>query len=748
MKKTLLFLSVFTYGVSLFAQSKKENKAYADELLQIQNAVWGYAPAEFKETKIPADLTSESAVILAKSFNLSRVSSGKIEYVREIGLKTHPTKFSIFHERVKINDKVALESFSTVEYQKKLDRSTRHMFSKTENINNMFIGAKVIKPDGKEIIVNTNEEVLTKNEEKDRESKLAISELQVGDILDYFVCREDIVDKEVGNLYEDNDNLFELIGEYPVLHYTIDFQFNKGIKIKTIYANGAQHFEERQNSDGDQFLSLILNNLPKYQSRVWTSEFRQYPYIEIGSAYDDEIDGIIKKNNFSGDAAMLQAQKYSFEKLFNGDMAADYTLQHDFKEYLKKNNIAAGQLLDSTMKALYAMWKYDTFCKFSTAGGNGDLLEISGNRPNSKAMAIKLSKILASLKINFDVLLVASRTSNTLNCVFNMSDFEALVRINADKPLYMFADDIFTQFDEVPERFQGEKAIVLHPQSKNGSEFTFTEGEDTLPVMGREVNNNDEHIKVSLADQNMQKLKIERLVRQRGALRYDDQHALLTIDAFDNILTSAAANGVSMDKRFKNLGDYKKFVGALQAVFDKARDEKVKNFTAEIKDKFEQEPQQVNNCKIISAALDKSQPVFAYSEDFVLDNMVKKAGDNLLIDVGKLTGGFYKLDDKERKRDVDIYMQCARSFNYTISIVIPPGFSAKGMEELTIKKENKTGSFSSGAVIKGNILTISVSRTYTNNFEKVADWPLMVDILDAASNFTSAKILLEKNAGL
>jgi hypothetical protein len=66
------------------------------------------------------------------------------------------------------------------------------------------------------------------------------------------------------------------------------------------------------------------------------------------------------------------------------------------------------------------------------------------------------------------------------------------------------------------------------------------------------------------------------------------------------------------------------------------------------------------------------------------------------------------------------------------------------MEELTTKKANKTGSFSASAAVNGNTLTITVTRDYASNFEKAKDWPLLVDILDAAANFNSQKILLEK----
>jgi hypothetical protein len=35
-------------------------------------------------------------------------------------------------------------------------------------------------------------------------------------------------------------------------------------------------------------------------------------------------------------------------------------------------------------------------------------------------------------------------------------------------------------------------------------------------------------------------------------------------------------------------------------------------------------------------------------------------------------------------------------------------------------------------------------RMYNHNFEKAADWPLLVDIIDTASDFNAKKLLLEK----
>lgn len=129
-----------------------------------------------------------------------------------------------------------------------------------------------------------------------------------------------------------------------------------------------------------------------------------------------------------------------------------------------------------------------------------------------------------------------------------------------------------------------------------------------------------------------------------------------------------------------------------------------------------------------------------------MDNLVKKAGNNYIIDAGKLAGSFYKLEEKERKRTYDVYMPCSRSFKYTINIAVPQGYTAKGLEEIAAKKTNKTGSFSSEATLNGNVVTIVITRVYNNNFEKAENWPLLSEVIDASAGFNARKILFEKKS--
>jgi hypothetical protein len=724
------------------AASAQDNVPYAEKALQIQNDVWGTKVPEFNATKVPANLANESAVVLARSFSLQRTSKPKLKFmIITAGVTTKTVKLTTYHERVKINDKVALEGFSSLEYQKKLDKTTNLGFTKITDVANTYIGAKIIKPDGKEIIVNTSEEVLLKDEQKDQKGKLAIPDLQVGDILDYYISNADISETGRNDSYKDNDNMFVLVDEYPVLYYSIDFQYSKKIKVRYICANGAPRFDENNNDADDLLLSLKVRNIPKYEGQLWTSALRQYPYIEVGSEFGLKMGITLGKDN-DADASRFESNETAFENSFI-EYPGFNEPEGRLKDFFNSRKNLKNAPLDSLLKVLYDEWKFDVFCSYYGKELE-DIDEMNYRNAQSRHAATVMSMMLTDLDVDNTVLLVAPRNSNSLENVYNAEDMDAMVLINTQTPMYMAFDDIVTHFNEIPARFQGEKTVELYPKRRNSMKYTFESGAGTLPVAASDKNTLEENLQVSLLPSNAQKLKVTRVVKETGELRHSDQKLLLPVGDIDAGYQEIV-KGEDLEKRLKRNDATKKMVDDYTFSFNKEKANTVKNFTEEIKNQFDQDPEQVLDAKIINAALESTSPVFQYSASFVLNNMVKKAGNNYIIDAGKLTGSFYKLEDKDRTRKIDVYMPCARSFKYTIAITIPPGYSAKGMEEMNVKKANATGSFSSSATVNGSVLTITVTRVYTNNFEKAANWPKLVELIDASSNFNTQKILLEKN---
>jgi hypothetical protein len=127
-----------------------------------------------------------------------------------------------------------------------------------------------------------------------------------------------------------------------------------------------------------------------------------------------------------------------------------------------------------------------------------------------------------------------------------------------------------------------------------------------------------------------------------------------------------------------------------------------------------------------------------------MENFVKKAGNNYILEAGKLIGTYQKVDGKERSRSIDVYMPCARMLTWNITVNIPKGYSVKGVDEMNKSLSNATGSFNCTATTNGTSVKIKVSRMYSNNFEKADAWPKLLELMDAFYSFTAQKILFEK----
>jgi hypothetical protein len=736
MKKTvLLFSNLIILGTTLYAQTYKEKAA------EIQNLVWASAPPEFSLKEVPAKYANESAVILAQSYSMQRTSNLKFKFmIIAAGVANRVTKITTLHERVKINDKSALERYTTLEYQKKLDKSVSYLLFKLNDMHNTYIGAKIIKPNGQETIVNTGEEVLLKNTGKEQMGKLAIPGLQVGDILDYYISSNDLSEDATVDSYKKNDQIYVLADEYPVLNYSLYFQYNKKASVFYIPANHAPRLEESTLPNGDLVFKLSKKDLPKYESQKWVSVYRQYPYIEISSASKSKT---MTYNNPAARAGGLADNIALFQKFFNEvGNPIDEEPEVKLKDYFdKKKNLKAAPL-DSSMKVLYDAWKLHVFGNFEKDDVD-NLSELNYRKAKGTVASINMSRILTDMKIAHEVLLVCSRDNSSLDNVYNFADMDAVIRIsNGNKPLYMCFDDALTHFNEIPAKFQGEKAISLVPKRKSASNYLFDETNTIIPTLTADYNHIDEQLQISLLP-DMQKLKVQRLVKQTGFMRHSDQKALLSAIDIDNALT-AQVKGEPLAKRLSKNSDTKKFAAAFLAGMGKSVTEVSKSFMDEAKNQFDQEPVQISDYKVINAAIESNKHAFEYTSTVILNNMVKKAGDSYIIDAGKLAGTFVQLDEKDRKRTLDIYMPAARSFKYTLNITIPQGYKATGMEALNAGKANKTGSFTSTAVVNGSVLNIVVTRTYNNNFEKAADWPLVAELVDAAFAFNNQKILLEK----
>jgi hypothetical protein len=137
-------------------------------------------------------------------------------------------------------------------------------------------------------------------------------------------------------------------------------------------------------------------------------------------------------------------------------------------------------------------------------------------------------------------------------------------------------------------------------------------------------------------------------------------------------------------------------------------------------------------------------PNVEYSDELIAENMTKRAGPNIILELGKLIEKQTEIKDEQKVRTTDIYMDYARSFTHTITFTIPPGYTVEGLDNFIKKSESSVGGFVSTATNDGKTVVIKVKKYYNQNYYSVTVWPKITEFLQPAIDFYNAKLLLKK----
>ncbi|MCB0462882.1 MAG: DUF3857 domain-containing protein [Flavobacteriaceae bacterium] len=139
---------------------------------------------------------------------------------------------------------------------------------------------------------------------------------------------------------------------------------------------------------------------------------------------------------------------------------------------------------------------------------------------------------------------------------------------------------------------------------------------------------------------------------------------------------------------------------------------------------------------------------FKTSSTITSESLLEEVGDSYLFQIGKVIGTQSELY-QETKRVNPIEMQYPNQYDYTITIHIPKGYTAEGLEELNIDKSyksvkgNKLCKFESSYKVEGNKVIITIQEFYKSNEYDLNRYEEFREVINAASDFNKTAILLK-----
>jgi hypothetical protein len=753
-KVSVLIFSFFLFNLTSFCQAPQLGAT-------VEN--------EFNVTAIPDKWKNESAVIIAQKteYLFTRLSSGR-NYSTVVRINEY------IHKRIKLQDKNALEKFSTFNYVTMgKDGSVEY---------------KIIKSSGKEEVVDMRAAV---EDDKDiapiykpiffgldiKSQKIAIPDLDIGDIIDYTLKSTINWDMKIDGVGF-KPFIFSLANNYPTLYQQYRFTMVNGMKVQYRNYNGAPNlrFDPKASVYGDKESYLSYYFLDKDREKTadvrWNYELRTTPSVKfrvilladndpssksLGEATVDRAglnpDDVYKR--YAGAAAYVTptvtslvgyTTQYINKKKEEGVLKTDddiiresyYCLRKVFLEMYYKGPVHSDVEKYLTGKKLYKK----ILAQEKKSGPEKEERE-DEVRINGVTFATALRLALAAQNIPAELQVYVPRSLGTWRDAIFMDELDFVVKMKSKrKYYYLEAFNNFDSFGTPYEYLEGAEGYSIGYDEANRYYRA------TIPATTFNDNLQKQDYSISLND-GMDIVKAERVSSylghektaiigsanlDRSYLSYD--FAKYHLEPASDKSKKKKAGGESIVDSGENTKyddpDKEEHIRERKEIFEKSLKEDLDV------DKYE-------DFELLKDGRYGDTAMLQFKEKFTLKKLLSKAGKNYILEVGKLIGDQIKLEPSELTgRQVDIWIPHARTIENNISINIPPGYVVEGLQDLNGTVDNESGSFVSTARLENDKVLISSKKIYKKNFDKKDAWPNYVGFLEPAYKFSRSKIVFKK----
>jgi hypothetical protein len=754
MKQTLIFLLLLMlYTGNLNAQAPSVGETIEPE---------------FAVTTVPEKWSKESAVVIGQKseYLFTRLVSGK-RYTTVVRIKEY------VHKRIKLQDKNALEKFSTFFYV------TMGKDGQAEY--------RIIKANGKKIDVDMKSAI---EEESDipaiyrpiyyrlnvKYYKLAIPDLEVGDIIDYNLRSTidwDMKESGVGF----TPFIFSLANTYSTMYQQYRFVMANGMKVRFRAFNGAPNLkmDSKASVFGDKESYVAYYMLDKDREKTkeerWSLELRNTPSVkfrvimladndpdskDLGMAQVDrtfiDIEDVYKHyvgaalyRTTTVNTLVAYTTEYIAKKKEAGSLKSDddvireiyYCLRKVFLEMYYKGPVHSDLEKFMTGKKLYKKVLKQQEKDNQHKEEREDEIRI-----NSVLFATALRTSLAVQGIQSELFVYIPRRLGAWRDVVFLDELDFVMKVKSKRRNYFL--EAFNNFDAFAspysylEGVEGYSIGYDEPNKYYKTQGPTSSADDNKERKDYEVNFTD-----AMDNVNVQRVTMLTGHEKSGKIGVANLDRSYLARDFEKYYNQPGSQKTSKRKKEDEVIDITTSTGYENPDKDEKVKERNELMEKDIKDEFDLD--KYVEFELIEDGRYGDSAALKYKEMFRLKKLVSKAGRNYIFDVGKLIGDQIKLEQSElEKREMDIWIPNSRTIENNITIIIPAGYTIDGFQELNTSVDNESGAFISTAKIEGDKLIISTRKVYKKNFDKKELWPNYVAFLEAGYKFSQAKVVLKK----
>ncbi len=678
----------------------------------VKKKTWFSEEAVHNEIEYPDEWNKYSAIFLTYHVSHEAIEDNKI-YTAIVS--------SLTHIRVKLLDDAAVSKFSEFYYK---------MEPGIGNFGDKYIGIRVVKPNGSATKVSKSEAV----EEEDGKMKLAIPDLEIGDILDYYIFDKSPSSGITNGTYVAADR-FPVQDEYPIKNFEYIVTCDNNWEVQfTTGKNGYKINESIVKERGKKMLrfSVKESDIPAIESQIWQNPYLSAPYIKNylkysykNMSYEKPSDtNILRKTSLEEEEIEDTYTRFYFPD------AAARNEYNAFKKFLSKNNkenISKERKLEEYFKFIRH--------KFMNMHYVHDQFHNEGFREEKMELIMGHIRYgLQAMDIPYEILVVANKDIGHYEDMINVGETDYVIKINMKNDVYLYKPDPFTLFNHLPYRVEGANAFVVDAEGNDINVSRFQ-----IPISKPENNKMNHVSTIDLDLDNHEKISVNTNIKLTGH----------QIENYPERLCNWQKMIWDENKKYgtKLWGHPDEYKRGDQIKFQQYQKDVKKDIKERLKkyanNHYDLEIKELKKASAKLKSGSKESQVLEIQFDFDLENMVKKVGPNYIVKIGQMVGG-QVTPDHDEKRIYPICMDYPRMYNYQIEFKIPDGYEVDGLEELNNDIDNETGHFKSSAKVEENILKISFEKMYKHNYEPTENWEKMKAFLTPATKFNSKEIMLRK----
>lgn len=705
---SILLVQLFTLSVNA-----DEKADYLKLAQKVRQEVWSSTPADFQKRTVPDRYKNASAVILSYYRELSTdyYRKATADLVLNLRLTRQIDCTDMERMLIQINDKKALKDYSEFTFKTKSRKWTWGYHHKTQTV----LGIRVIKKNGnvQEVSLDDYVDVKEGKNDKDLSQKIAVPGLEVGDCIDVFSLDQiDTQEQQLDPFY------FVLRQDEPVLYTKVHCVLDQSLATVYRTMNGAPDFTQTTDKDKNAVLDMVMDKPIDAESSIWYNPLEQSPFIEM---YITPIK-----------AKVAVVEKAMRQKGVRGNPDVTPILQDDWKllkSYVSKGGYSPAGL-PSTYKSVFKSAKKEGMSAEEKADRIYSFEYVSGGA--SQGVFNTVANYLRKLGVEIEMGITTPFGALPVDKLINYNSTSWFFRLKGTD-VYYFPGTYPKVASEIPYIYQGRKAYMQD-----------SEEQITIPVSQAEDNKSVNDMVVKLDGT---KLDISRKVTYSGEQKMYGQ-SLVSPD--NTLFGSSQLEAYWRYLKYDDKDPYscytKKESAELKGAFNEYRKNAIDPFKAEISSYHDGDPVQVGDYGVDCVGIRRDSSNFVYHVDYVMDGMVKRAGNNYLLSVGKLIGSSLKLEGKDRERIDDVWRKMAFVDEWNIEIPLPKGYkvSAEALKKIETSVANECGEFTVKATAGNESVKVYVRKCFAHRVEPVSNWSKLLALVDACSAFADKQMVIAK----